>query len=366
METYLVGGAVRDKLLNLPVKEQDWVVVGSTPKQMLEQGFKVIGKDFPVFLHPETKEEYALARTERKAGHGYKGFEFHATPDVTLEQDLQRRDLTINAIAETADGRLIDPYGGQQDLQHGLLRHVSDAFTEDPVRVLRIARFNARFAGEGFHVAPDTEKLLQSMAKSGELDHLTAERVWQEMRKALSYAYPSSFFAVLHDCGALAIIFPELTRIFTDDIMATLQHAVLLSDSINVRFAALGQFIEPDAVEQLCLRLGLPNDAKQLTLAVCRWHKTYAQAHLNTAEQILALLNSVDVWRNPQRFDDFLLACQADVNLREAKQINRFWCQALLAAKTIDIKALSKQYDGKALGEAISLARLAALKSFRS
>lgn len=193
MKTYLVGGAVRDKLLDLPVKERDWVVVGATPEQMLQQGYMPIGKDFPVFLHPETKEEYALARTERKSGHGYAGFEFHTDVNVTLEQDLIRRDLTINAIAEDCDGTLIDPYHGQQDLKHGLLRHVSEAFTEDPVRVLRIARFNARFAELGFHVAPETEVLLKHMAQSGELNHLIAERVWAETCKALTEKYPSSF-----------------------------------------------------------------------------------------------------------------------------------------------------------------------------
>lgn len=363
MKTYLVGGAVRDKLLGLPVKERDWVVVGSTPKDMLKAGYKPVGKDFPVFLHPETKEEYALARTERKAGHGYTGFEFYADPNVTLEQDLQRRDLTINAMAEDENGNIIDPYQGQEDLHKGLLRHVSEAFTEDPLRVLRIARFNARFAGQGFHVAPETESLLKIVVKSGELLHLVPERIWAETQKALSENYPCEYFSVLHQCGALEVICPEFKNIFTDDIMQTLQHAVLLSDKITVRFASLCQFITPEATEKLCQHLKTDNDTKKLSLAVSRWHTIYRLAQKNSAEKILELFNALDVWRNPPLFDDFLLACQANINIPQAKEINRFWYHALNQIQDIDTARLAKQYQGKELGDAIAEKRLQQLLS---
>lgn len=359
MQVYLVGGAVRDKLLGLPIKEQDWVVVGSTAEEMLAAGYQQVGKDFPVFLHPETKEEYALARTERKCGHGYTGFEFNAAPDVTLEQDLLRRDLTINAIAEDSDGNLIDPYNGQQDMQHGFLRHVSDAFVEDPLRVLRIARFNARFAAEGFHVAPDTEKLLTQIVKSGELQHLTPERVWTETQKALKTDYPSSYFAVLQDCGALPVVFPEFAELFTDDNMATLQHACLLSKDTAVRFASLCQFIPVEQTQHLTDRLKIQNHIKQLANAVSQWHSTYANLTQLTAEQVLTLFNGLDVWRNPERFDNFLLACQSNVNLNNAKDINRQWCQLFLVAKDVDVSQLSQQYSGQVLGDAIKQQRLA-------
>lgn len=365
MKIYLVGGAVRDKLLGLPAKERDWVVVGATPEQMLQQGFKPVGSDFPVFLHPTTNEEYALARTERKSGHGYAGFTFHADPSVTLVEDLKRRDLTINAMAEDADSNLIDPYNGQQDLADGFLHHVSDAFVEDPVRVLRIARFNARFAGLGFHVAPDTEALLKQMVQSGEVDHLVAERVWQETQKALAEEYPSSFFAVLHDCGALAVIFPELANIFTDDNMATLQHAVLLSDNPAVRFAALVQHVKPEAIQQLATRLRLPTDYKDLALATAQWQAAYAKARKNSAEEILEVLNRVDVWRRPERFENFLLACQSDVDLPDAKRLSAFWQRALAAAQQVDTKTLATQYTGKQLGDAIQQARLVALENLK-
>ncbi|MGL5697276.1 MAG: multifunctional CCA addition/repair protein, partial [Plesiomonas shigelloides] len=214
MQTYLVGGAVRDQLLGLNVTERDWVVVGATPEQLLAQGYQQVGRDFPVFLHPRTHEEYALARTERKQGQGYTGFVCHAAPDVTLEQDLLRRDLTINAIAQAEDGSLTDPYGGQQDLRDRWLRHVSPAFSEDPLRVLRVARFAARFAHLGFRVAPETLALMQQISTSGELTHLTAERVWKETEKALNSAAPDVYFAVLRACGALTVLFPELDNLF--------------------------------------------------------------------------------------------------------------------------------------------------------
>jgi len=250
MEIYLVGGAVRDLLLGLPVKERDWVVVGSTPEEMIELGYTRVGKDFPVFLHPETREEYALARTERKTGPGYTGFDFHAAPDVSLEEDLQRRDLTINAMAENADGELIDPYDGRNDLDLGRLRHVSPAFAEDPVRILRVARFAARFAQWGFSVAHDTNALMRNMVAAGEVDHLVPERVWAELAKALAYDNPEKFFTVLHGCNALTVLFPEIEADYatTDRAHAgsdlptclqTLKQCAAASRNTRVRFAAL-------------------------------------------------------------------------------------------------------------------------------
>jgi tRNA nucleotidyltransferase (CCA-adding enzyme) len=283
---------------------------------------------------------------------------------VTLEQDLLRRDLTINAIAEDQHGNLIDPYNGQQDLHHGLLRHVSDAFVEDPLRVLRIARFNARFAAEGFHVEPSTETLLKQIVNSGELQYLTPERVWTETQKALKTDYPSSFFSVLHDCNALSVVFPEFADIFTDDNMATLQHACLLSSSITIRFASLCQFISVELTQTLTKRLKTATNIKQLAKAVSEWQHTYASLTALNAEQILALFNSLDVWRNPDRFDDFLLACQSNVNLKNAKNVNQQWCQLLLAAQGINTQQLTQQHSGKALGNAIEQARLNNINQF--
>ena len=253
MKTFLVGGAVRDALLKLPVKDKDWVVVGATPEAMLEQGYQQVGRDFPVFLHPDSREEYALARTERKNGKGYTGFVTWSAPDVTLEQDLQRRDLTINAIAQDENGRLIDPYHGQRDIAQRQLRHVSDAFNEDPLRVLRVARFAARFAHLNFRIAAETQQLMQQMVSSGELAHLTAERVWKETEKALTSRNPQVYFQVLRDCGALQVLFPELDNLFGIPAPAkwhpeidtgvhtlmTLTMAAALSESVDVRFATL-------------------------------------------------------------------------------------------------------------------------------
>jgi tRNA nucleotidyltransferase (CCA-adding enzyme) len=283
METYLVGGAVRDRLLGLPIREKDWVVVGASPQDMLDQGFKQVGKDFPVFLHPTTKDEYALARTERKTGHGYKGFAFHTSTDVTLEQDLKRRDLTINAMAETADGSLIDPYHGQQDLNAGLLRHVSPAFAEDPVRILRVARFAAAFAKWGFKVAHSTNSLMRKMVDDGEVSHLVAERVWAELIKALATDSPQQFFTVLRGCNALAVLFPEIEREYPQDYQAhgdkpgiaaleAVQASVLHGENPRVRFGVLIQALGHELTkeqrtrqaETLCTRLRAPNDYTQL------------------------------------------------------------------------------------------------------
>jgi len=345
MKIYLVGGAVRDKLLGLPVKERDWVVVGATPDEMIRLGYTPVGKDFPVFLHPQTGEEYALARTERKHGHGYTGFVVHASPEVTLEDDLRRRDLTINAMAESADGELIDPFHGQADLDAGLLRHVSPAFVEDPVRILRVARFAARFAKWGFRVAHGTHALMKRMVASGEVDHLVAERVWSETVRGLGETAPVRFFEVLRRCGALLRLFPELERLYgapqpaADHAeidsgahgMRVLAQAAKLSPDPVVRFAALvhdlGEARTPHAelprdaghearsialIEALCARLRVPNAFRELALLVARYYTHCHHALELDAATVLDTLQAVDAFRRPDRFEKFLLACEAD------------------------------------------------------
>ncbi len=342
MQTYLVGGCVRDKLLGLEVKDRDWVVVGSTPEQMLAQGFRPVGKDFPVFLHPETQEEYALARTERKSGHGYHGFDIYASPDVTLEQDLARRDLTINAIAQDQNGNIIDPYNGSQDLRLGLLRHVSPAFVEDPVRVLRIARFAARF---GFQIAEQTQQLIGRMVVSGELDHLVSERVWQELYKALQTDKPSLFFTTLREVGALKVLFPEVDKLFgvpqhpkwhpeVDTgihVMMVIDQAARLTDDVAVRFAALchdlGKGTTPaeilpshkgheatsvELTKALCDRLRTPKDTMTLAMKVAEYHTDVHLLFELSAERVLQVLEGIDSFRRPQRFEQYLVAGEAD------------------------------------------------------
>ncbi len=345
MKIYLVGGAVRDSLLGLEPKERDWVVVGATPEQLEAQGYKQVGKDFPVFLHPQTHEEYALARTERKTAPGYYGFEVHAAPEVTLEEDLLRRDLTINAIAQSDDGQLIDPFNGQQDLAGRLLRHVSPAFSEDPVRILRVARFAARFAHLGFTVAPETNQLMRDMVNAGEVDALVAERVWAETEKALSEQTPTRFFETLRDCGALEKLFPEIERLYGVPqpekhhpeidtgvhTMMVLEQAARLSSEPMVRFAALvhdlGKGTTPKAewpkhiaheergvplVEALCERLRVPKSYRELAVAVTRYHLHYHRAAKLKPTTLLKMLNALDAFRRPERFELFILACEAD------------------------------------------------------
>jgi len=342
MNCYLVGGSIRDQLLGLPTKDRDWVVVGSTPEQMLAEGYQAVGKDFPVFLHPKTHEEYALARTERKTAPGYRGFVVHAAPDVTLEQDLARRDLTINAIAQADDGALIDPFNGQQDLQDKILRHVSPAFTEDPVRVLRIARFAARF---GFTIADETTQLIQQMVATKELDHLVSERVWQELVKALDTDQPSLFFMALRDTGALASLFPEVDRLFGVPqvpkwhpeidtgihAMLVLDQAAKLSKEITVRFAALchdlGKGSTPEDVlpqhighekrsveltANLCQRLRVPKDIQSLAVKVAEYHTHVHLLFELRPATILKVFEALDAFRRPERFDQYLLAGEAD------------------------------------------------------
>jgi len=313
MKIYCVGGAVRDELLGLPVKDRDYVVVGATPEAMVKQGYKPVGRDFPVFLHPGTHEEYALARTERKTARGYHGFEFHAAPEVTLEQDLSRRDLTINAIARDADGRIIDPHGGTADLKDGVLRHVGPAFSEDPVRILRVARFAARF---GFRIAPETLKLMREMAANGEADALVPERVWQEVARGLMEAKPSRMFEVLRECGALARVMPEVDALWQDadaarEAMRVLDAAAGAGATLPARFAALARALDPLAVEALAGRLKVPADCRDLALLAAR----HANTMLDTAEldpqSVLELFNAVDAWRRPERFAELATAAFA-------------------------------------------------------
>jgi tRNA nucleotidyltransferase (CCA-adding enzyme) len=345
MQTFLVGGAVRDAMLGLPVKERDWVVVGATAEALEREGYRRVGKDFPVYLHPVTREEYALARTERKTGPGYHGFETRFTPDVTLEEDLERRDLTINAMARGEDGALVDPYGGARDLEARRLRHVSPAFAEDPVRVLRVARFAARYAHLGFEVANETMALMRAMTRAGEIDALVAERVWQETAKALAEPSPAVYFEVLRAAGALAIIFPEIDRLYGVPqpprwhpeidtgvhVMLVLGAAARLSPQPRVRFAALvhdlGKGTTPaaewpkhighegrgvDLIQALADRLRVPNDFRDLAIAVARDHGNCHRALELRPGTVLDLLERCDALRRSERFLDFLMACEAD------------------------------------------------------
>ncbi|WP_113626722.1 multifunctional CCA addition/repair protein [Pectobacterium peruviense] len=357
MKIYLVGGAVRDSLLGLPVTEKDWVVVGATPEHLLAQGYQQVGKDFPVFLHPVSRDEYALARTERKSGKGYTGFVCHAEPDVTLEQDLLRRDLTINAIARTERGDLIDPYHGRLDLENRVLRHVSDAFSEDPLRVLRVARFAARFAHLGFQIAEETMALMQKMAHEGELAYLTPERVWKETEKALGTSSPDVYFQVLRDCGALAVLFPEIDNLYGVPApakwhpeidtgihtMMTVAMAARLSPDIDVRFATLchdlGKGLTPPElwprhlghgpagvklVEALCQRLRVPNPIRDLAKLVAEYHDLIHTVQVLQPKTLLKLFDAIDVWRKPQRLEQLALTSEADARGRAGFEENPY------------------------------------------
>lgn len=344
-DIYKVGGAVRDRLLKVPVKDIDWVVVGASPEQMQAAGYRAVGKDFPVFLHPDSHEEYALARTERKTAPGYTGFDFHAAADVSLEQDLLRRDLTINAMAEDSEGRIIDPYGGLADLKSRLLRHVSPAFIEDPVRILRVARFAARFTAQGFTVAEETMQLMQQVVRDGEVDALVPERVWQETARALAEESPQTYFQILRDCGALERIFPEIEQLFGVPqpaqyhpeidtgvhTLLVLEQAAGLNSTPQVRFAALvhdlGKGITPEAewpqhiaheargvplVRALCERLRVPGDYRDLALLVTEYHLHFHRAAELKASTLVDLFSSLDIYRKPERFEHWLVACEAD------------------------------------------------------
>jgi tRNA nucleotidyltransferase (CCA-adding enzyme) len=386
MEIYLVGGAVRDSLLKQTARDNDWVVTGATPQQMVDLGYKPVGKDFPVFLHPETKEEYALARTEKKSGHGYHGFVFHTSPEVTLEQDLARRDLTINAMAQDSDGNIIDPYGGQDDLEKGLLRHVSDAFTEDPVRLLRVARYAARYAKLGFCIAEETQQMLKRIVSSGEVNELVAERVWNEISSALDEASPSVFFMALRQCNALAVLLPEIDRLFGVPqtpvyhpeidtgvhTMMVLDMAASLGANNTVRFAALCHDLGKGTtvssrlprhiahetrgvkiIRNLCERFRVPAGHRQMAELVCEYHTHCHRVAELRISTILKVLQALDVFRRPQRMDDFLLACEADARGRLGLE-NTTYQQADIfrvcfdAANDVDIKDLvSTEANGK-------------------
>ncbi|MGH8292158.1 MAG: multifunctional CCA addition/repair protein [Gammaproteobacteria bacterium] len=397
MQIYLVGGAVRDKLLGLPVQERDWVVVGATPDEMLALGYRPVGKDFPVFLHPETHEEYALARTERKTGRGYHGFEFHSAPQVTLEDDLKRRDLTINALAEDGQGKLIDPYAGRRDLDARMLRHVSPAFAEDPVRVLRVARFAARFAPLDFRLAPETLALLREMTGNGEVDTLVAERVWQETVKALGADKPSVFFQTLRECGALARVFPELDRLFGVPqpaehhpeidtgvhVMLVLDQAARLSPDPAPRFAALvhdlGKGTTPanklphhygheergaELVDVLCERLRVPREFRELALLAARFHGKVHRAAELRPETVLRLLQDCDAFRRPQRFEQLLLACEADARGRTGLEARPYPQAELLRRARAAAAAVSIPggASGAEIGKRLNQARLLAVR----
>jgi len=398
MQSYMVGGAVRDELLGLALKDRDFVVVGSTPEAMVQQGYLPVGKDFPVFLHPQTHEEYALARTERKTARGYKGFQVFASPEVTLEQDLARRDLTINAIAKDAQGNYTDPYHGQRDLAARVLRHVSPAFSEDPVRILRVARFAARFAE--FSVAPETLELMRDMVSSGEVDALVPERVWQELAKGLMEDHPARMLHVLRDCGALAKILPEVDRLFgvpqnpkSHPEIDTGVHLCLVLEvaaekkfPLPVRFAALchdlGKGVTPPEdlpnhngheakgaalVTALCTRLRVPNDCKALAQITARWHGDAHNAKNMQAPALVTLLQHLDAFRQPQRFAQFLQACAADYYGRPGYAEREFLGAARLqaayqAAADLDTGAIAQQHQGgEAIKQAVYEARCAAV-----
>jgi tRNA nucleotidyltransferase (CCA-adding enzyme) len=376
METYLVGGAVRDRLLGLEVRERDWVVVGATIEQMLALGYRQVGRDFPVFLHPETGDEVALARTERKSGPGYRGFVVHASPEVTLEEDLRRRDLTINAMAEAADGTLIDPFGGAEDLRQGRLRHVSPAFVEDPVRVLRCARFAARFAHWGFRVSHATLELMRTMAASGEVDALTPERVWAELERALDTSTPGRFFEVLHRCGALAHVLPELEPLLgappqphagndTPRALRALARAVELGASLEVRFAALLLPLDDmDPVEHLCARLHAPHAFRDLGRLAVAHHQAVRNAPQLTPDALLDLLQRLDALRRPGRLADLVLAVQADDTAdldRPYPPAERLRAAQAAAAAVAAGDLAARGLDGPRIAAVLRARRLAAI-----
>lgn len=400
---FLVGGAVRDKLLGLEVKERDWVVVGKDPAFMYACGFTSVGRDFPVFLHPETKEEYALARTERKTAIGYHGFEFNASPDVSLEDDLYRRDLTINAIAENHDGQLVDPYQGQKDLDNRYLRHISPAFAEDPVRILRVARFSARYSSLGFKVADETNALMRSMTQKGEVDALVAERVWQELAKALTEPHPHVFFEVLKACDALPILFPEIAALFgvpqkaqwhpeVDTgihTMMVLQQAAKCTQDPVVRFASLchdlGKGSTPAdllpshhghetrglaLVKALCKRYRAPKQYRELALIATEYHTHCHRAFELKPQTIAKLLKNVDALRRPERFEQFLLCCESDAKGRlgfeqSAYPQADYLRQAFEVYRDTDITPATQQpVKGPEIAQQIEQLRTASIRQF--
>ena len=404
MEVYLVGGAVRDRLLGRPVHERDWVVVGARPEQLERDGFVPVGREFPVFLHPQTHEEYALARVERKVGLGYRGFTTQFAPDVTLEEDLKRRDLTINAMAETPSGEIIDPYGGRRDLEARLLRHVSEAFAEDPVRILRVARFAARYADLGFRVAEDTLELMKRMTESGEVDALVPERVWQETERALGETRPDVFFETLRSCGALSKIFPEIAVLYGIPqpprwhpeidtgvhVMLVVRYAARIGAPTTVRFAALmhdlGKALSPPEkwpshrgheeagvplIEDLCDRLKVPNGYRELAVLTARHHATVHRAAELRPATLLKLLETIDAFRRPERFRELLLACESDARGRAGLENqpypqSDYLLRARDAAAAVTLSEQERQeLKGPFLGERLREKRLAAVTTLK-
>ncbi|MEB3865137.1 multifunctional CCA addition/repair protein [Acinetobacter sp. IK31] len=403
MQVYLVGGAVRDSLLGHPYQEKDYVVVGATPEHMLAQGFQPVGKDFPVFLHPKTKEEYALARTERKSGKGYHGFQFFTDTTVSLEEDLIRRDLTINAIAMDQDGKLYDPYGGQTDLENKTLRHVSEAFAEDPLRVLRVARFAARYSSYGFHIAPETLQLMQTMAESGELDALTPERVWKETSRALLEDHADIYFQTLRDCCALKHLFPEIDALFGVPqrpeyhpevdcgihTLMSLQQACKSNYSLDVRFAVLvhdlGKALTPanelprhimheergvKPVTELCERLKVPTQTRQLALSVCKEHLKCHQIMSLKPGTVWRLLQRLDVLRRPERVEAFVQACECDAKGRLGLEDRpypqaQYMLDAMQVVRSIKVQDLPENIKGAEIGEMLIQYRIDALTEFK-
>jgi multifunctional CCA protein len=407
---YLVGGAVRDQLLNLPVKDRDWVIVGATPQTLIDLGYQQVGKDFPVFLHPQSKEEYALARTERKSGQGYTGFICDFSADIPLEQDLIRRDLTINAMAQDLQGNLYDPYHGAGDLRQRILRHVSPAFVEDPLRVLRVARFAARYHHLGFTIAPETLQLMQTLTLQGELQHLTAERVWAETEKALNEKNPEIYFETLRQVGALAVLFPELDALYgvpnpakyhpeIDSFVHTmmvLQQATLLSEQVDchksaVRFAAichdLGKAKTPKSnwphhhgheklgitpTRNLCKRLKVPSYYQQLAELTCEYHTHIHKIFELRPETVVKLFNTFDVWRKPLRFMEFLLVCFADTRGRKGFEHSQYPQQEFAlalyqAALKVDVQSIiAAGFEHKAIRDQLNRGRIFAVKQKRA
>jgi len=361
MQKYLVGGAVRDELLGLPVSERDWVVVGVRPEQLLELGYRPIGRDFPVFLHPETQEEYALARTERKTGRGYHGFSFHASPEVSLEEDLRRRDLTINAMAQNEAGELIDPYGGQRDLEAKILRHVSPAFDEDPVRVLRVARFAARFHGLGFQIADETLERMRTIAETGEVDTLTPERVFLELQRALMESAPEVFVAALAACGAWPAIFPQLPD--TAAIEQTLRESAAAKSPLPVRFACLSWHSRD--VDAWCQAIRAPRRLAQAARLLHRHFSTWSNLDSSDPSAVLALLESLDAVRRPQQLEDFSAAAAVLSTVLEldCEQINRRVHAACVALRDCDEKSAVQQTDQRTVRERVHEARLEAVRA---
>lgn len=400
MKVYLVGGAVRDALLKLPVTEKDWVVVGSTPQELLDLGYNQVGKDFPVFLHPISKDEYALARTERKQGQGYTGFICDFDKSITLEQDLIRRDLTINAIAQDASGQLIDPFNGVNDINNRIIRHISPAFKEDPLRVLRVARFAARFYALGFRIAAETRALLQEIVQNGELNTLTPERVWKETEKALSTTAPQIYFAVLRECGALTVLFPWFEQLFNvkmaphslavnygEHTLQALAAIVPLSHDLATRFATICLHLDrltpaddsvsasdstgQTIINAVCDQYHIGNDYRKTALLACKYHQRVHQIEQASAEQILQLLNGIDVWRQPYHLEQLIDCCEADYNAQTDVVPKPPYCakvyltQAYHIAKSVPVQAIIQQgLQGQAIQQELTRLRIKSLNEW--